>query len=64
MKTRLRKLHVGDRVCAWTAQIRHLPGSADCHRGIRLRVWGAGKNSRLLQVDLLSKTWPGPWEHA
>jgi hypothetical protein len=26
-----------------------------------LRVWGTGKNGRALQVDLLSKTPPGPW---
>lgn len=61
VKSRLRKLHVGDRGCAWTARICHLQGEADCHRGIRLRVWGAGKNSRVLQVDLLSKARPGPW---
>jgi hypothetical protein len=61
MKTRLRKLYVGGRSCTWSARVCHLQGEADCHRGIRLRVWGAGKNSRVLQVDLLSKTWPAPW---
>jgi hypothetical protein len=54
-------LNVDGRPCAWSARICHLRGDADCHRGIRLRVWGAGKNSRVLQADLLSKTWPGPW---
>ncbi|AWS41498.1 hypothetical protein [Streptosporangium sp. 'caverna'] len=61
MKTRLRMLRVGDRGCAWTARICHVKGEVDCHRSIRLRVWGAGKNSRALQVDLVSKFWPGPW---
>ncbi|WTY89366.1 hypothetical protein OG589_03020 [Sphaerisporangium sp. NBC_01403] len=36
-------------------QIYHVAGERDCHRCIRLRVWGAGKNSRVLQADLLSK---------
>lgn len=61
MRTRLRALRVGDRGCTWTANIDHLPKDGDCHRCIRLRVWGAGKNSRALQVDLLSTTPPGPW---
>ncbi|MEW9532433.1 hypothetical protein [Microbispora sp. NPDC049125] len=26
-----------------------------------MRIWGAGKNSRALQADLLSKSWPAPW---
>lgn len=38
-----------------------MKGEVDCHRSIRLRVWGAGKNSRALQVDLVSKYWPAPW---
>ena len=25
-----------------------------------MRIWGAGKNSRALQVDLLSRAWPAP----
>ncbi len=36
-------------------------GERDCHRCVRLRVWGAGKNSRALQADLLSKAWALPW---
>jgi hypothetical protein len=27
-------------------------------------MWGAGKNGRALQVDLLSKASPGPWGDA
>jgi hypothetical protein len=42
-------------------EIRHLQGEADCHRCIRVRVWGAGKTSRVVQADLLSKAWPAPW---
>ena len=61
MKTRLRRLHVNGRTCTWTASICHIPGELDCHRGIRLRVWGSGKNGQALQADLLSKTQPGPW---
>lgn len=61
VKTRLRVLRVGNRRCAWTAAIGHVQGDSDCHRVIRLRVWGSGKNGRVLQVDLLSKTPSGPW---
>ncbi|MBO2447084.1 hypothetical protein J4573_08285 [Actinomadura barringtoniae] len=54
MKTRLRKLHAHNREFAWTAKVHHVKGR-DCHSCVRLRVWGAGKNSRLLQADLLSR---------
>ncbi len=60
MRTRLRELHASGRAFAWKASIGCAPGSGDCHRCIRLRVWGAGKNSRALQADLLSTTWPAP----
>src|SRR6202022_4245140 len=42
-------------------EIRCVRGGGDVHRCIRLRVWGAGKNSRALRADLLSKSWPSPW---
>jgi hypothetical protein len=45
----------------WRAEIQHVHGSGDCHRCIRVRAWGAGKNSRALQADLLSLAWPAPW---
>ncbi|RBQ18586.1 integrase [Spongiactinospora rosea] len=61
MKGRLRKLRTPGREFAWTADIRHIPGSTDCHRGFRLRVWGGGKNGCLLQADLLSTSGPSPW---
>jgi hypothetical protein len=61
MGRRLRKLQIGDHTFAWTAEIGHLQGQRDCHRCIRLRVWGDGKNSRPLQVDLLSTTWSAPY---
>ncbi|AEV85895.1 hypothetical protein ACPL_5006 [Actinoplanes sp. SE50/110] len=38
-----------------------MPGSADCHRCIRVRAWGAGKNGQALQADLLSVAWGTPW---
>ena len=60
MRTRLRELHASGRAFAWKASIGCAPGPGDCHRCIRLRVWGAGKNSRALQADLLSTTWPAP----
>jgi hypothetical protein len=60
VRTRLRKLHVGGREFVWKAQICHVSGSGDCHRCIRVRIWGAGKTSRALQSDLLSKSWGSP----
>jgi hypothetical protein len=61
VRERLRRLRVGEREFVWTARIGHVPGERDCHRCIRLRVWGGGKNSRVLEADLLSKTWGLPW---
>ena len=61
VRTRLRQVRIGARSFMWRAEIRHVQGSGDCHRCIRLRVWGAGKTSRALQADLLSVAWPAPW---
>jgi hypothetical protein len=61
VRTRLRRLHVDGRTFRWRGEIGHVPGSGDCHRCIRVRVWGAGKTSRALQVDLLSTAWGTPW---
>ena len=61
MRTRLRSLRTGGRQFTWRAEIGHVQGELDCHRCIRLSVWGAGKNSRPLRVDLLSKSWPAPF---
>lgn len=55
IRTRLRKLRAGEREFVWKGKIHHVSGGRDCHRCVRLRVWGAGKNSRVLQADLLSK---------
>lgn len=61
MKIRLRRLRIGTREFRWTAEpcgfhdIRQ-----DYHRCVRVRVWGGGKNGRMLRVDLES-TDPGPW---
>lgn len=57
----MRRVNAGGRTFVWRAEIRCVKGDGDCHRCIRLRVWGAGKNSRALQADLLSKTWPSQW---
>ncbi len=61
MRTRLRQIRIDARTFVWRAQIQHVQGSGDCHRCIRLRVWGAGKTSQALQADLLSVAWPAPW---
>lgn len=45
----------------WRAEIHYVQGDGDCHRCVRLRVWGAGKTSQVLQADLLSATWATPW---
>ncbi|MEQ4725323.1 hypothetical protein [Nonomuraea sp. B19D2] len=51
----MRKLYAGGQEFVWSGRIHHVTGNRDCHRCVRLRVWGAGKNSRALEVDLLSK---------
>ena len=61
MRIRLRRLWFGERAFAWRAEIRCVLGSGDCHRGIRVRAWGAGKTGQALQADLLSLAWPSPW---
>ncbi|MBE1488163.1 integrase [Plantactinospora soyae] len=61
MKSRLRKLYAHDRQFAWNARIDHVRTGQGLRRCIRLRVWGAGKNSRMLQVDLLSRAARSAW---
>ncbi len=56
VRARLRTLYAGGRELVWIAETNHVRGDRDCHRCIRLRVWGAGKNSQKLLVDLLSKS--------
>ena len=58
--TRLRRMQIDGRAFAWRAEIRYVRGSADDHRCIRVRCWGAGKTSQALEADLLSPTWPAP----
>jgi hypothetical protein len=60
-RVRLRRLRVDGAEFTWYAEIGHVRGSADCHRCIRVRIWGGGKSGRALQADLLSLTWPSPW---
>jgi hypothetical protein len=61
VRIRLRHLRVAARTFVWRAEIKHVQGSGDCHRCIRVRAWGAGKTSRALQADLLSVAWPAPY---
>ncbi|MFI6297769.1 hypothetical protein ACIBEJ_39685 [Nonomuraea sp. NPDC050790] len=55
MRARTRRLHAAGRDYIWTARLSHVSGDSDCHRCVRVRVWGAGKNSQALHADLLSK---------
>ncbi|MFI6869462.1 hypothetical protein [Nocardia sp. NPDC050406] len=65
MRTRLRKLHAEGRTFVWRAKIGTVRGDGvDTHRCIDVRVWGAGKNSRALVVDLLSKSMGVGWTPA
>ena len=61
MWIRLRRLRCDGHSFTWRAEIRHVQGSGDCHRAIRVRAWGAGKTGRAVQADLLSRSWPAPW---
>ncbi|GAA4578674.1 hypothetical protein GCM10023176_55010 [Micromonospora coerulea] len=59
MRSRLRKLHIDGREFTWKAGIRSASGpDGRLHRCIRVRVWGAGKNGRALQVDLTERPHP------
>jgi hypothetical protein len=61
MSARLRTLCIGAREFRWPAQISGFTGpSAGYHRCVRVRVWGGGKNGRVLSADLVSVN-PGPW---
>ncbi|MCR6481958.1 hypothetical protein M8542_03935 [Amycolatopsis sp. OK19-0408] len=65
MRTRLRKLRAGDRDYTWRATIGSVRGDGvDVHRCVRVRVWGAGKNGRALEADLLSKATSVGWTPA
>lgn len=50
MRVRLRRLHADGRAYTWRAEIRRVSEP----REVRVRVWGAGKNSQALEVDLRS----------
>jgi hypothetical protein len=65
VRTRLRTLRVGERTYPWRATIGQVAGDGvDVHRCIRVRVWGAGKNGRALEADLLSKATCVGWTPA
>jgi hypothetical protein len=61
VKSRMRTLWIGLAEFRWAGEISHYDSGTDCHRCVRLRVWGGGKNGRVLRADLLSTTEPGPW---
>ncbi|MGW0215147.1 integrase [Micromonospora chokoriensis] len=61
MRSRLRRLHIDGREFTWKADIRSAPGpDGRLHRYIRIRVWGAGKNGRALQVDVTERPYSLP----
>lgn len=65
MRSRLRTLGAGERDYTWRATIGSVRGDGvDFHRCVRVRVWGAGKNSRALEADLLSKATSTGWTPA
>ena len=65
MRTRLRRLRAGDRDYTWWAAIGSVRGDGvDLHRCVRVRVWGAGKNGRALEADLLSQATSVGWTPA
>ena len=54
MRERVRRVRAEGREYTWRAEIRRVSDP----RVIRVRVWGAGKNSQALQADL---TPPDDW---
>jgi hypothetical protein len=63
MRSRLRRLHIDDREFTWKADIRAVRGpDGRHHRCIRVRVWGAGRNGRALQADLVERPLPAAGE--
>ncbi|PRY21679.1 hypothetical protein [Pseudosporangium ferrugineum] len=57
MKAPLRRLHHDGHPYRWQARPVPSPG----HRVLRLRIFGAGKTGRALQVDLPQQ--PGRYDH-
>jgi hypothetical protein len=60
VRVRLRHLHFQERTFTWRATIGHVRMSGNCHRCVRVRVWG-DRHGRALQADLLSTAAPGPY---
>lgn len=58
MKSRLRRITIGDRTYAWTVHVAR----GNLGFGLELRVWGAGKNSRQLRARLREHPRPGEVE--
>ncbi|MEV7549389.1 hypothetical protein AB0N89_07180 [Amycolatopsis sp. NPDC089917] len=65
MRKRLRTLRIGERAYTWRATIGQVDGDGvDSRRCVRVRAWGAGKNGRALEADLLSKAMSVGWTPA
>lgn len=65
MRNRLRTLRARAHSYTWRATIGSVRGDGvDLHRCVRVRVWGAGRNSLALEADLLSKATSVGWTPA
>jgi hypothetical protein len=62
VKVRVRALRIGAKEFRWTAELgSYLDTHRHCNRCVRLRVWGGGKNGRMLRADLIAPTDQGLW---
>jgi len=65
VRLRLRTLRIGAVNYRWAAEIcNYCDITGEYFRCVRVRVWGGGKNGRVLCADLLSTSGPGPWGSA
>ena len=54
-------MHIDGREYTWKADVRAAPGpDRRRHRCIRIRIWGGGKTSSVLQVDVTERPQPAP----
>ena len=62
VKVRVRVLRIGAKEYRWTAELgSYLDTHRHRNRCVRLRVWGGGKNGRMLRADLIAPTDQGLW---
>jgi len=65
MKLRLRSLRIGTAEFRWTAELcSYRDIHLSYHRCVRVRVWGGGKNGRMLRADLAATADHGLWGDA